>query len=128
MPFSTAGIRLGPGRDGILLVCGSDDEPASRLANDVARALETVPVWAWPEAGPGAVSLEIAVEENLFTEVAVFGADLVAALFPAEVPAKVGAASIVPLPSLAEIREQAGSRKELWDALCRAGMVTSERR
>jgi hypothetical protein len=125
---ATAGIRLGPGRDGILLVCAGDDEPASRLASDITRALGTVPVWAWPGAGAEAVSIESAVEENLFTEVAVFGADLAASLFPGGVPAKVGAASVVQLPSMAAIREQAGSKRSLWNALCRAGMVKPERR
>jgi DNA polymerase III psi subunit len=125
---ATVGIRLGPGRDGILLVCAGNDEPASRLASDIARALGAVPVWAWPGAGTEVVSIESAVEENLFTEVAVFGADLAASLFPGDVPAKVGAASILQLPSMAAIREQADSRRSLWNALCRAGMVKPGRR
>jgi hypothetical protein len=123
-----AGIKLGPGRDGILLVCAGDDEPASRLASDITRVLGAVPVWAWPEAGSGAVSIDSAVEENLFTEVAVFGAALAASLFPGEVPAKVGSASVVQLPSLAEIREQGSARRTLWNALCRAGVVNCGQR
>ncbi|MGD9264681.1 MAG: hypothetical protein PVJ71_02760 [Lysobacterales bacterium] len=125
---AAVGVKLGPGRDGILLVCASADEPASRLANDIARALGAVPVWAWPEADGEAVSIESAVEENLFTEVAVFGDDLATALFSGEVPEKVGSASVVQLPSLAAVGEQAASRRALWNALCRAGMVSPERR
>jgi hypothetical protein len=127
-PQATVGIKLGPGRDGMLLVCGSVDEPASRLANDIARALGAVPVWAWPEAGGEVVSIQSAVEENLFTEVAIFGDELAATLFSGEIPEKVGSASVVQLPSLAVVRAQATSRRALWNALCRAGMVNPERR
>jgi hypothetical protein len=127
-PQAEVGIKLGPGRDGILLVCASADEPASRLANDIARALGAVPVWAWPEADDEVLSIESAVRENLFTEIAVFGDDLAAALFSGEVPEKVGSASVVQLPSMTAVREQATSRRALWNALCRAGMVNLERR
>jgi DNA polymerase III psi subunit len=127
VPQAAVGVKLGPGRDGILLVCASADEPASRLANDIARALGAVPVWAWPEADDEALSIESAVEENLFTEIAVFGDDLAAALFSGEVPDKVGSASVVQLPSMTAVRGQATSRRALWNALCRAGMVNPER-
>jgi DNA polymerase III psi subunit len=127
-PAATVGVKLGPGRAGILLVCASAAEPASRLANDIVRALGALPVWAWPQAGDDVVSIETAVAENLFTEVAVFGDDLAASLFSGKVPAKAGSASVVQLPSLAAVREQATARRALWNALCRAGMVNPGRR
>ena len=43
------GLKLGPGGGGILLVCAQDSHSASRLANDISRALGSVPVWAWPD-------------------------------------------------------------------------------
>ena len=70
------GLKLGPGGGGILLICAADTDSASRLANDIGRALASVPVWAWPHCDASAVKLTDAVEENLFTAVAVFGKKL----------------------------------------------------
>ncbi len=121
------GLKLGPGRGGILLVCAQDSDSASRLANDISRALGSVPVWAWPDtdAGSEAVKLPDAVEENLFTTVAIFGAELAQRFFPGDLPSSLHAANLVRLPAMQDISAQAEARRALWAALCRSGMVSA---
>ena len=123
-PPGTPGLKLGPGQGGILLVCAQDSDSASRLANDINRALGKPPVWAWPDAGSGAVRLDAAVEENLFTTVAIFGHELTQRLFEGELPANMHGASLVQLPAMQEISSQAEARRTLWAVLNRAGMVS----
>jgi DNA polymerase III psi subunit len=118
------GLKLGPGGGGILLVCARDSDSASRLANDISRALGSVPVWAWPDTGSGAVQLADAVQENLFTTVAIFGDELAQRFFAADIPSSVHAANLVQLPAMQEIGTQAEARRTLWAALCRSGMVS----
>lgn len=118
------GLKLGPGRGGILLVCEKDSDSASRLANDISRALGSVPVWAWPDTGAGAARLDDAVQENLFTTVAIFGDELARRFFAADVPSSVHAANLVRLPAMQDIGTQAEARLTLWAALCRSGMVS----
>ena len=65
-----ARLKLGPGSGGGLLICAVDSESAGRLANDINRVLGGGPVWAWPFLDDGAVDLNRAVQENLFTTVA----------------------------------------------------------
>lgn len=118
------GLKLGPGRGGILLVCEKDSDSASRLANDISRALGSVPVWAWPDDGAGAARLDAAVQENLFTTIAIFGEALVQRFYPHGAPANVHAANLVQLPAMQDIGARADARRTLWTALCRAGMVS----
>jgi len=122
---SAPGLRLGPGGGGVLLICAADTHSASRLANDISRALGSVPVWAWPDNGDDQISLTNAVEENLFTTVAVFGNDLAHELFGDETPASLGSANLVLLPAMKEIQSQARARQVLWATMCRTGMVTN---
>jgi len=124
-PVESPGLKLGPGRDGVLLVCARDSDSASKLANDINRALGGVPVWAWPDDDPGAVTLANAVEENLFTTVAIFGDELTQMFFAGDVPANPQYANLVRLPAMQEIRDLPGARRMLWAALCRSGMVSS---
>ena len=122
----TLGLKLGPGSGGILLVCARDSDSASRLANDISRSMGSVPVWAWPATGSGAVKLADAVKENLFATVAIFGDELAQRFFPGDVPSSVHAANLVRLPAMREIGARAEARRTLWAALCRAGMVSSD--
>ena len=117
------GLKLGPGKGGILLVCAVDSDSASRLANDIGRAMGGNPVWAWPHAEENAVSLPDAIEDNLFTTVAIFGDELAGELLGSELPASLHSAKLVLLPSMQELQDSAGSRKLLWKTLCRSGMV-----
>jgi len=124
-PPDTPGLKLGPGGGGVLLVCAEDVDSASKLANDIGRALGEVPVWAWPDTRQGAVQLTDAVAEHLFTTVAIFGDELVQRFFEDELPANVHGANLVQLPAMRDIADQAGARRTLWAALCRTGMVSS---
>ena len=119
------GLKLGPGGGGILLICSADTDSASRLANDISRALGSVPVWAWPHADASAVRLSHAVEENLFTTVAIFGSELAARFFDGELPPGLSSAKLVLLPSMQEIQSQAEARRALWTSFCHSGMVNT---
>jgi len=118
-------LKLGPGSGGILLVCAADTEPASKLANDIVRALGCVPVWSWPGNGEGAVKPAAAVAENLFTTVAVFGTELAEQFFSSSVPKSLHAANLVVLPSMPDLEAHAEARRTLWTDLCRSGMVSA---
>lgn len=118
-----AQLKLGPGSSGILLVCAADTDSASRLANDISRVLGGSPVWAWPFTDPDAVNLSRAIDENLFTTVAIFGRQLATQLFDGELPAHLNSAKLVLLPSMQDIQGRAVSRRELWLTLCRSGML-----
>lgn len=116
-------LKLAPGSGGILLVCSEDTDSATRLANDINRTLGNVPVWAWPHADAGGVELADAVEENLFTTVAIFGRKLATQLCGAELPVNLNSAKVVLLPGMRDVLGQAETRRSLWSILCRSGMV-----
>lgn len=118
-------LKLGPGSGGILLVCATDTDSASKLANDIGRALGKVPVWSWPDDGEDAVKPAVAVDKNLFTSVAIFGAELAEKLFGNELPAKLNSAALVLLPSMRDLETRAEARRSLWVELCRSGMVSA---
>lgn len=120
-----SGIKLGPGSGGTLLVCAADSDSATRLANDINRALGIVPVWAWPDSGTGAVSLTDAIGEHLFTTVAIFGSELARQFISADIPSTMQAARLVLLPDMQSIQNQATARRLLWAELCRNNMVVS---
>jgi DNA polymerase III psi subunit len=120
---TATGLKLGPGSGGTLLLCADPADSATRLANDIVRALGSVPVWAWPETDAKAIGLAEAIEEHLFTTVAIFGDGLARQLFDNEIPASLKAAKLVPLPSMQDVQQQADARRALWDTFCRSGMV-----
>ena len=122
---NTPTLKLGPGRGGVLLVCGADTDSASRLASDISRALGSVPVWAWPHTDANAIKLDNAVEENLFTTVAIFGDELAAQFFEGNIPASLNAANVVMLPSMEDIQNRPDARRQLWAAFCRSGIVST---
>ena len=64
-----------------------------------------------------------AVEENLFTMVAIFGAELAPRLFDGELPAYLNSAKLVVLPSMQDVKTLAQSRRELWSLFCSTGML-----
>lgn len=116
-------LKLGPGSGGVLLVCDADHESAGRLANDIARPLGGSPVWAWPVDDGEGVALDSAVEAQLFTTVAFFGAELARRFFAGEPPAHLRSAQVLILPAMREIAHNAGARKALWTGFCRSGMI-----
>lgn len=122
-PVNAPGLKLGPGGGGILLICEADTDSASRLANDIIRSLGSVPVWAWPHADDSAVNLASAIEDKLFTTVAIFGDQLAAQFFDSELPPGLNSAKLVLLPAMPDIKTSAGARQTLWTTLCRTGMV-----
>jgi DNA polymerase III psi subunit len=125
-PLAAApGLKLGPGRGGVLLVCAEDTESASRLANDINRTIGRTPVWGWPHTGEQTVGLADAVEENLFTTVGIFGEQLGGQFFADGVPQNLKSANLVILPSMRDLEANAQARKALWSALCRFAMVTA---
>ena len=117
-------LRLGSGNGGILLVCVADTDSASRLANDISRALGAVPVWAWPGDDDNSTELASAVDDKLFTTVAIFGHELAGRFFGPELPDSVNSARLVLLPSMQDIQSSADARRTLWATFCRYGMVT----
>lgn len=123
-PDVSPGLKLGPGGGGVLLLCATDDQTSGRLASDISRALGSVPVWAWPDPESNAVKLADAVDENLFTTVAIFGEELAEKFFGNEQPHSISGAKLVILPAMDNIQCRAEARRGLWATLCRAGMVT----
>ena len=117
-------LRLGSGNGGVLLVCVADTDSASRLANDISRALGAVPVWAWPGDDDNTIELANAVDDKLFTTVAIFGHELAGRFFGHELPDSVNSARLVLLPSMQDIQTSADARRTLWATICRFGMVT----
>lgn len=122
---SKGSLKLGPGSGGILLICATDTDSASKLANDISRALGKVPVWSWPDDGEDSVVPTVAVDENLFTTVAVFGTELAEQFFGSELPVNLNSASLVLLPSMRDLETQSDARQSLWVDLCRSGMVSA---
>lgn len=111
-------IAIGPGTGSLMLLCANSQEASTPLAADIARCLDCEPVWSWPSpAGSGgAVSLEQAIAERLFTRVLVFGKAL---HVPASNPALpvVGTARLLQVASLPELAQKAAARRALWDQL-----------
>ena len=122
---ASPGLKLGPGAGGVMLICSKDSDSASKMANDISRALGKMPVWSWPDSDESAISPGDAVDENLFTCVAVFGEALGRLMFGNEMPAALGSAKLVMLPSMTELTSDASARRELWSVLCRSGMIVS---
>jgi DNA polymerase III psi subunit len=125
VPASQPGLKLGPGGGGVLLVCAADNHSASRLANDISRTLGSVPVWAWPSSDSNAAKLADAVEENLFTTVAIFGKDLAGQFLEGDLPVSLGSAKLVLLPAMDDIQDHADAKRALWTTLCHTGLVTN---
>lgn len=116
-------LKLGPGSSGILLICEADADLAGSLASDINRTLGVAPVWAWPDDGEIAVDLGSAIEENLFTTVAIFGNALAIQITEGKLPPRLNSANLLVLPSMQEIQNQADARRALWASFCRSGVL-----
>jgi hypothetical protein len=132
-------LHLGPGDGSILLVCNNPAEAATRLATDIARSLDSEPVWSWPtqaETGQG-YTLQQIIEQRLFTRVLIFGkqADARAPRLASdlgnelagEVASKqagdadanvIASARILRTLSIGELEKSAGAKRALWAELC----------
>ena len=115
-----ARLKLGPGSGGILLICAADSDSGGRLANDINRVLGGAPVWAWSCLDDGAIDMTTAVEENLFTTVAIFGEELASQFFDGELPAHLYSANLVLLPSMRDIESRSDARRALWATFCQS--------
>ena len=115
--FVPASLKLGPGSGPVLLVCRRVDEPATRLAADIARSLKTEPVWAWPAQDGDGAQVEVIVNDHLFTTVIVFGEALEAQLFNGAVPEALGSARLLVAPGLDNLMTSPPSRSGLWKLL-----------
>ena len=122
-PDKSVGLKLGPGKGSILLVCAADIDSASKLANDLGRALGSIPVWSWPTDSANSVSLADAANDQLFTTIAIFGSALAKQFFGEKFPATLSSASLVVLPAMEDLKTRADARRLLWDVMCQAGMV-----
>jgi DNA polymerase III psi subunit len=132
-------LHLGPGDGSILLVCNNPAEAATRLATDIARSLDSEPVWSWPrpaETGQGCTLQQI-IEQRLFTRVLIFGkqagaraprlaSDLGNELAGELVSNRAGdadanviaSARILRTLSIGELEKSAGAKRALWSELC----------
>ncbi|MFT5139449.1 MAG: hypothetical protein ACI9H8_000684 [Lysobacterales bacterium] len=115
--LTPVGLKLGPGESEVLLVCSGIDEPAKRIATDIARCLSVEPVWAWPEAEGDAQDLNSLVAEQLFTSVIVFGNSLVAQLFNMQLPETIASARLLEAASLEQLESSPDARKLLWNLI-----------
>jgi len=120
------GLKLGPGSGGVLFVCAAGSDSASKLANDISRSLGSDPVWAWPDDENPLVNLEDAVNEHLFTTLAIFGKPLATHFFAGDLPPVLGSSRVVLLPEMSELEHNPVARKSLWTTLCRFGMIARQ--
>jgi len=124
LPVSLAhGLHIGPGDGNTLLLCNSPAEAATRFAADIARSLDSEPVWSWPvpaQAGSG-ISLQQAIAQRLFTRVVVFGQALgeFASEFVSGSDAHViASARILRTRSITELAGSAAAKRTFWSELC----------
>jgi hypothetical protein len=115
--FDSPALRLGPGSGQVLLICAAVDEPAMRIATDVARSLKSEPVWAWPDHGAAGNDISATVKEHLFTTIVLFGKDLATQLFNVAIPESLGSARLLQAPSIGELARSPRARRSLWQAI-----------
>jgi len=116
---ATARLQLGPGEGSTLVVCGEAAHSAGKFAGDLARALGSEPVWAWPDAADGAdgQELEAVVDARLITRVVLLGAEVTRRLFPGGVPANVRSAVVATAAAMEELAVSGEARRALWRCL-----------
>ncbi len=118
--FVSPALRLGPGSGHVLLICAAVDEPASRIAADIARSLKSEPVWAWPVPDEGTGNIIATVQEHLFTTVILFGEPLAKQVFNGAAPEALGSARLLVAPCLEEVAVSPAARQTLWKLICKA--------
>ncbi len=116
--FVSPALKLGPGTGDVLLVCGRVDEPATRIAADIARSLRAEPVWAWLDADAAGSDVETVVNEQLFTTIIVFGKSLQKQVFNGSAPESLGSARILQAPGMEKLCASSSARQALWKLIC----------
>ena len=116
--FVSPALKLGPGAGDVLLVCKRVDEPATRIAADIARSLKAEPVWAWPAADAAGSDMETSVNEYLFTTIIVFGKSLQKQVFNGSAPESLGSARILKAPGMEKLCASSSARQALWKLIC----------
>ncbi len=118
------GIRwlVGPGSGSTLLLCRTARESGTRLAADIGRSLGGDPVWAWPdpEGRQEFPTLADTLEQNLFTQVLLFGRALAGQAFKGSAPEVLASASVQVAADLDELAVNGMARRKLWQCLSRA--------
>ncbi len=107
-------LKLGPGAANVLLVCARVDEPATRIAADIARSLKAEPVWAWLDADAAGSDVETIINEHLFTTIIVFGKSLQKQVFAGSAPESLGSARILKAPGMEKLCASSSARLALW--------------
>lgn len=112
------GLVIGPGDGRLLLVCDRPEDAARAVATDIVRCLDGGTVWAWPASsdGGGAMTIEAAIRERLFTGLLVFGQQAMACTGATGDTVR-GSARLVRAPSLAELESSPDARRDLWRRL-----------
>jgi len=125
-PVERNRLLFSPGESGTLLVCNSPEASVTRFAGDVARALGTRPVWAWPDPDGGQESRTMgeAIGQYLFTRVILFGSTLGRQLFEAAVPEVVGSARIIVAPELDDLQDRGVAKQAFWRRLREMQFIT----
>ena len=110
---------VGPGSGNMLLLCRTARESATRLAADIGRSLGGDPVWAWPdpEGRQEYPVLKDTIEQNLFTQVLLFGQMLASQVFKGGVPEVIGSARLQVTADLGELAVDGMARRKLWQSL-----------
>jgi hypothetical protein len=112
-------LLLAAGKGSTLLVCASDEDRATPLAADIARAVGGDPNWAWPDPEGRAESpkLSQAIEDRLVTRVVVFGRPTAERLFGSEVPDVVVSATVSVAADFEELAIRGTAKQSLWALL-----------
>lgn len=120
-------LILQAGAGDTLLVCERPEVTASRFAGDLARSQEGKVVWSWPdpEGRPESPSLEIAVDQFLFTRVVFFGEGLARKMLKGDIPAVIGSARVLIAHDLEELAVRGSAKRAFWNQLCGNSMADS---
>lgn len=112
-------LMVRPEPSATLLVCGTPEDSATRIAGDVVRALGGDASWAWPDTvgGEESISLADAVADRLITRVILFGPGPARWLFQGEIPEILGSATIAAAPGLDELAGRGRAKRSLWRLL-----------
>ena len=116
-------LAVGPGSGSTLLICSNSSETATPIATDIARLLDSEPVWAWPESdeSKGQASLGQAINERLFTHVLLFDSEYHSTSLQTDSNAQskvVGSACLMTTFSLVDLGHNGQAKKALWELLC----------
>ena len=120
---SFRGLIVGPGSGRTLVICAGASEAASALAADIARSLDSEPVWGWiaEEDGDPGAPLELVVAEHGFDRILLLGDELLHWILengPAAGNVQaIGSARLVVARSISELERDGSARQALWREL-----------